>query len=162
MCHFSSSLPLIFLNTHSNDAHPLCVPLCLHPLPLFTALSARHQVISSFAIAMATKRCAWLTAIHYVSEQGEKRRKRNRCSGEQDQSSSVTTATARMKTNSKSLSTPNHSGPPPPCVYVCVCSNKASLKLGVCDDVVVSVTGMLLKCCRDAFVSKLCRSFDHY
>ncbi len=59
----------------------LCVSLCLHPpvpspLSLFPALSALHQVISSFAIAMATKRCACLTAVHYVSEQRERERER--------------------------------------------------------------------------------------
>lgn len=42
------------MNTQRNNAPPLCAPLCPHPLALFTALSARHQVISSFAIAMAT------------------------------------------------------------------------------------------------------------
>lgn len=63
--HFSSHVMLEMMNTLRNHTHPLCVSLCLRPLSL-CALSALHQVISSLAIAMATKRCACLTTIHYV------------------------------------------------------------------------------------------------
>lgn len=97
------------MNTQRNNAPPLCAPLCPHPLALFTALSARHQVISSFAIAMATTALR-LPRCHPLCFGAEREQKR--CSGEEDQSSSVTTATGEDETSGGFLSAPNSSGSP--------------------------------------------------